>query len=392
MRFIKFFPVASPLTALHAAGVALLLATALNGQTLTISPSTLPSATAGTTYSPVLLTVAGGTPPYTWGVSGSLPSGMSGVQSGTSSVNFIISGTPATAGRYSFTITVRDSSNVPQTGSNNFTLVVGGAGSGGSGLAVTTTTLTTAAVGQSYSQTLAASGGTSPYTWSVGQGFPPGLTLASTGAISGTPTTAGTYSFTVQATDAASATATANLSITVNPAALQITTVGPLFNGTAGAAYTSVTLAAQGGKTPYTWSILSGNTDGLTLSSAGTLSGTPASAGTFIFVVQVADSSTPAATASQSFSITVNAPSLVITAISFPAGTVGVPYNQTSPVAVASGGTAPYTWSLLSGSVPGLTFVPASVSLTGTPTTPGASPSNCRSAIPPASPPQNPSR
>lgn len=90
-------------------------------------------------------------------------------------------------------------------------------------LAVTTTTMPNGTEGQFYSQTLSAEGGTSPYTWSiVADALPTGLSLASaTGVISGVPTTAGSSSFTVQATDSAGSPATDNqvLSITINPAA-----------------------------------------------------------------------------------------------------------------------------------------------------------------------------
>ena len=86
-------------------------------------------------------------------------------------------------------------------------------------LAVTTASLPGAAVGSAYSATLSASGGTTPYAWTVTAGsLPAGLTLAASGVISGTPTTAGGSSFTVQVADSASHTATANLGITVSAA------------------------------------------------------------------------------------------------------------------------------------------------------------------------------
>ena len=361
MRSINSLPVVSVISALHAVGVSLLFAAALNGQTpLAISNTGFPPGAAGSAYS-LVLAARGGTPPYTWSITG-LPTGLNFNSSG------LIFGTPTTGGRYQITVTVADSRNA--TVSQPFTLVISGPAA--PGLAIATTSLGVATVGQNYTQTVTATGGTSPYTWSLISGSAPGLTFTPASAsFSGIPTASGTYQFALQVTDTSQATATANLTLIVNPAALQITTVGPLFNGTAGTAYTPVTFAAQGGKQPYTWSILSGNIDGLTLSSAGTLSGIPQTAGTFAFVVQVADSGTPSATTSQSFSIVVNPPSLVITATTFPAGAVGVQYSQTSPVAVASGGTPPYTWSLISGAAPGLTFVPASVSLSGTPTAPG---------------------
>ncbi|GFO56943.1 hypothetical protein GMSM_39500 [Geomonas sp. Red276] len=87
-----------------------------------------------------------------------------------------------------------------------------------SSLAVSTSTLPAGTVGTAYSQTLTATGGTSPYSWSIPTGtLPAGLNLSS-GVISGTPTTAGTSTFTVQVTDSSTPaqTASKSLSIQVN--------------------------------------------------------------------------------------------------------------------------------------------------------------------------------
>jgi uncharacterized protein (TIGR03437 family) len=78
--------------------------------------------------------------------------------------------------------------------------------------------LTQGAAGASYSQALTASGGAPPFTWAIASGaLPLGLTLSASGAIAGTPTTAGTYTFTVKVTDSASATATQSFSLTIGP-------------------------------------------------------------------------------------------------------------------------------------------------------------------------------
>ena len=126
-----------------------------------------------------------------------------------------------------------------------------------SGFTITTAALSDGTVTAAYSATLSASGGQSPYTWAITVGsLPLGLSLnSSTGAISGTPTTAGTSNFTVQVTDSNLSTQTKALGITVY-SAVSVTTA-TLADGTVNAAY-SQTLAASGGKTPYTWALLWG--------------------------------------------------------------------------------------------------------------------------------------
>ncbi len=167
---------------------------------------------------------------------------------------------------------------------------------------VTTSSLPTGVVNAVYPSTqLTASGGATPYTWSVTAGsLPTGLApLPSTGVISGTPTATGTFHFTVQVKDSLGNTNTAALTFTIN-APLQVTTTSVPTDVDAGVPYTSTTLAATGGVTPYTWTISSGSLPaGLMLSSSGVISGTPIATAVTTpvgFAVKVTDSQGDTAT------------------------------------------------------------------------------------------------
>jgi hypothetical protein len=220
---------------------------------------------------------------------------------------------------------------------------------------VTTAALAGGTVGSAYSQTLQAAGGSSPYTWAITAGsLPAGLSLnASTGVISGTLN--GSGSFTVTATDSTAPTplvASANLSITASSGVqpLNVTTSGVLPPGTANSPYVGATLHATGGVTPYTWAITAGALPaGLSLNAAtGAISGTPTAAGLANFTATATDAETPTPqTASSSFSIAIAAvPALVVTTDSLPGGLLGSAFSQTL---AATGGTAPYTWSVTAG-------------------------------------------
>lgn len=287
-------------------------ATATQAFTLAIAPAApppltittgaaLPGGTVGASYSQTI-GASGGTPPYSFAVtSGSPPAGLSLNASGT------LAGTPTAATNSAFTVQVKDASGA--TASQAFTL---GIINNTPKLTITTTQLPAGTVGVSYSQSIAATGGTPPYNWSVSSGsLPPGLSLtASNGAITGTPSSANTFSFTVQVADTSNATASQAFTITIasNTPKLTVITTSPLPDGMVGTAY-SQTLTATGGTPAYKWSVTSGALpDGLALDSgSGTISGTPSKAGTFPFSVRVTDQSTAAA--DQALQITIgNAP------------------------------------------------------------------------------------
>jgi len=335
-----------------------------NPSPLAISTNSLPNGQVGTAFNAVLV-ATGGKTPYTWSLtSGTLPAGLS-LNSSTGT----ISGTPtAPANNVALTFQVMDAETPAQTRAVNLTLTVNTAN-----LAISTTALANGQVGVAYSATLVATGGTTPYTWSLTSGtLPAGLSLnSSTGAITGTPTTAvSSASLTFQVQDASNPkqTKTVNLTLTILPPPPSISTTS-LPNGQVGVAY-NTTLTATGGKPPYTWSITSGSLPaGLSLnSSTGAITGTPTAAVSNDSVTfKVTDSSSPAQTAPKSLTITIAPPSLAITTSSLPNGQVGVAYNTTL---AATGGTTPYTWSISSGTLPaGLSLNSSTGAITGTPTT-----------------------
>jgi hypothetical protein len=154
-----------------------------------------------------------------------------------------------------------------------------------------------AQVGVPYSSSFVVTGGTGPYTFAIISGsLPTGLNLnTSTGAVTGTPTTHGTYSYVGQVTDSLSATATANCSITVAPATLTLSCPSSVAN--LGVSYSSA-FVASGGVSPYTFTIISGSLPpGLSLNGAtGAVTGIPTVPGSYTFTGQVTDSVSVTAT------------------------------------------------------------------------------------------------
>ncbi len=245
----------------------------------------------------------------------------------------------------------------------------------GDELAMTTPDVPDGQVGAYYSADLEASGGVTPYSWSITAGsLPGGLLLdAQTGEIYGTPTGDGAFNFTVQVADNASPPETdaRTYSMNIGPMpALSITTT-TLPDAQAGAAY-SAQLAAEGGLLPYIWSITSGQLpDGLTLEPAtGVISGTPTSSGSFPVTVQVDDSRNPAQSDSRNFSLNVNAPPPPsIVTDNLPTGFVDGVFAAKLEV---ENGVGPFAWSVTGGSLPtGISLGGQTGYLTGTPTQSG---------------------
>jgi len=157
-------------------------------------------------------------------------------------------------------------------------------------------TLPNGTVGTPYNQTVSASGGASPYTFSVTSGaLPGGLILnASSGAITGTPNIAGTSNFSITATDTNGCSGTRLYTMTIaNPGCVAITLSPTTLPPGQAQVFYSQSVVASGGTAPYTYTLASGSLPaGLSLNPAtGLLSGAPLQPGLFNFTIRATDAS-----------------------------------------------------------------------------------------------------
>ena len=242
---------------------------------------------------------------------------------------------------------------------------------------ITTTSLPAGTEGTAYSQTVGTLGGAGTLMLTLAGGsLPAGLSLDSSGHVTGTPTGPnGTANFTVKVTDSSNGgaqSAMQALSILIDLPTPPTISTASLPAGVEGVAY-SQSIMATSGLTPYSFAISSGTLPaGLAMDSSGHISGTPAGpAGLSSFSVTVTDSSNPKQTSpAKPLSITVSLPAAPsISPASLTDGSVGSPYSQTLMV---NGGIGPYSWSVSSGTLPaGLTLTPSNTTakISGTPTT-----------------------
>jgi hypothetical protein len=328
------------------------------------------------------LGVTGGVAPLTWGViSGGLPTGLS-----LNSQNGRISGTATATGTFGFTVQVTDSTPVtPQSDAAALSIKIDPPAPP-TITSPNSSSLPTGTVNQPYLNTqLTATGGATPYTWSVSPALPNGLGLDPTsGVISGTPLSGSNgitnHTFTVtDSTFPTHLTGTRSYSLTINANVTAVTiTTSSLPSGTVGQAY-SGQLAASGGTPGYTFSIDSGSSlpGDLSLSATGAITGTPQNSGTSSTTFRVQDSTVPnQQSTTKPLTITINAapPILTITTTSpLPPGKVGDDYGTVTPASAvtltASGGTPPYTWSTnVSPPLPGGLSIDATGTINGTPT------------------------
>ena len=346
----------------------------LPGTRLTLTTTSLPPATSGVSYS-ASLTVVGATNPLTFSLtSGALPAGLT-LNGSTGQ----ISGTPSSAGSFDFVVAVTMAGSTQSSAAALTIQVV-------APLTITTGSLPDGMTGTAYSRTVASTGGLAPLSWSTTSGaLPAGLALnAGTGAISGTPTAEGTFSFTVQVSDSSSPTvlrATQSLAIRIAaPLTITTTSLPTVLTNTP---YHQV-LTSTGGTRPVSWSLTgwalssAGLTWGLTVAANGEISGTigGTGAGWGRLTVTVTDSSFPTLlTTTQTLNFQVADPLSIATA-SLPDGEVNWNYG-TAPYfygfnLAANGGSNPLSWSLASGSLPpGVQLGAPDYHLGGTPTAAG---------------------
>ncbi|MGA2260956.1 MAG: Ig domain-containing protein, partial [Acidobacteriota bacterium] len=289
--------------------------------------------------------INGGTPPYTWLITaGSLPPGVA-INSPTLAPpsrswsgflgGLLLGGAPTMVGTYSFTLQATDSSSPPRSTSRSFASRVSPIGFYG---------VPNPTFGAPYSQQVRILGGPVPYSASVIQGdVPAGLSVSSTGLITGTPQETGDFWFQFQITGAAGENISGiGFSVSgTSPTRVDINQGRSLGDITLNASW-SYQLNASGGTAPYTWTVESGSTlpNGLSLSSGGLISGTPTVAGIASFLVRATD-------AAGNFGVRMFRLNITPVNISTPGGltytNVGSAYSK---LLSASGGTGAITWSV----------------------------------------------
>lgn len=334
---------------------------------VTITPAGGFSATVSAPYTQTF-TFNGGAQPWSGYQVTNLPTGLA--ITGTTANTVTVSGTPTQAGSFNLNVSATDSStgNGPFAVGQAFALTVAGPTLSldpvGTNLSGTYNT--------AFTQAFTAAGGVGPYTYAVTAGaLPAGLSLTG-GTVSGTPTASGSFNFTVTATDSGSTGTgspfTVSRSYTLAVAAPTVTVTPATLPAASAASSYSQTFAASGAIGPYTFTVSAGALPaGLNLSSAGVLSGTPTASGSFNFTVTASDANSQ--TGSRAYTLTVGAPTLTLQPASLPNGTGSAPYTAQL---TASGGNAPYAFSLSAGALPPGVNLATDGAISGTPTSAGS--------------------
>ena len=347
-----------------------------NGQGLFVCPGGI----VGTSYSVQLIARGGCEPSFSFSVvNGAMPAGLSMSSSG------LITGTPTQAGGARFWVKVHDIGpaeggpvwcTFPKDAEREFTITVDPR------VIVTTQSAVPGTIGASYNLPVVAqmmsgpdqfSQPSSPLTWTLSQGqLPPGLVLgASDGVISGTPTTEGSYVFSVRAALADGRADSKGLEIIVRrplsiAAARPLTSAGAPTPWEVGVPF-SAKLSASGGSETYTWSVAAGALpSGFALAADGTLAGNTQTAGTYRATLRLTDSEARTADYPVAFNV---ASRLAVSTLKLRTGKVGRLYRAK---VATSGGIAPRKWKIKRGPLPrGIRFDRTLGVLSGTPARPG---------------------
>ena len=330
-------------------------AVTINCPAITVNPATLPNGTAGAVYGQNL-TQTGGSGALTFSVSaGALPGGLS-----LNSTSGLLSGAPTGPGPFNFTVRATDVNNCFGERAYAITIFC-------QAITIIPATLPNGTTGVAYTQTFTQSGALGTVNFLLTGTLPNGLSFnAGTATLAGTPTQAGSFPITVTATEANSCAGLSIYTLVINPPGCPTITVNPatLPNGILGQPYNQ-TITATGGNAPHTFAVTLGALpNGLTLAAGGALTGVPIVSGTFNFTVTATDASNCPGARVYTLDIT-NCPTITVNPATLPNGFVGTPYSQTF---TASGGTAPYTFSVSAGAPPnGLNLNTGTGALTGTP-------------------------
>lgn len=290
-----------------------------------LTPAILDRGAVGVPYTATFHST-GGTPPYTYTFGEGVPPGLIPTPPGDT-----LSGTPSQGGTYTFFVTVTDARGCHDT--REYTIVI-------CGIVIDPPELPKTCV---VDQTITASGGTPPYTFSA-TGLPDGVTFDAA-TLSGAPLTPGCYQVIVTVTDVNGCTARQTYTICrlgIEPESLP--------TGVVLTPYPATTITATGGTPPYTCSI-AGLPSGLSATGC-TIGGTPTQAGCFLVPVTVTDAL--GFTCSRTYTPCIDPGPPVISPDPLPKACAGVEYHQ---VLTATGGTPPYTFALSSPSAPGFNIV-----------------------------------
>jgi uncharacterized protein (TIGR03437 family) len=208
-----------------------------------------------------------------------------------------------------------------------------------------------------YKSICAASGGISPYTWSIVSGsLPQGLTLTPSGAtanIQGVSVNPGAYNYTVRVTDGSSPVQTAVIQFAgTQPVAPMVASFPPALPTNTNIGFVSLG-NAEGGTPTYTWSISAGTLPpGVSLVPNGNkvmLQGSLSMPSQYNFTLRLQDSGQPPQVATQNYQGNITIPPISIQTNTLPVARVNQAYLANVQY---SGGSAPYTWSLVSGVLP----------------------------------------